>query len=90
VNSRIEDAAPIDTDGAFDIVTARALAPLPKLLGYAHRLLKPFGQALLLKGRETGTELTLARESWTFALSQRASLSSPDGHVLAISSLGPT
>lgn len=75
---------------AFDLITARALAPLPKLLGYAARLLKPSGKALLLKGRETGSELTLARESWTYHLSEQPSLSSPEGRVLVLSSLAPT
>lgn len=86
---RIEDAPPVGPKVGFDVVTARALAPLPKLVGYAHGLLKPSGKALLLKGREAGTELTLARESWTYHLSQRASLSSPDGQVLSLSSLAP-
>jgi 16S rRNA (guanine527-N7)-methyltransferase len=73
--------------GQYDLVTARALAALPKLLGYAHHLLKPSGKALLLKGREAMAELTLSRESWTFQLSDRASISSTEGRVLAITSL---
>jgi 16S rRNA (guanine527-N7)-methyltransferase len=83
LNQRIEDAPP----ARFDIVTARALAPLPKLLGYVESWAKPDGRALLWKGREATSELTLSRESWTFDLSQRASLSNPEGQVLAISNL---
>lgn len=84
VNSRIEDYS----GPKFDVVTARALAPLPKLLGYADQLLKPSGKALLLKGREAMAELTLSRESWTFTVSDRASVSSSEGRVLTITSLG--
>jgi 16S rRNA (guanine527-N7)-methyltransferase len=82
---RLEDPPP----KKFDVATARALAPLPKLLGYAHGWLKPSGKALLVKGRGAVEELTLARESWTFDLSIRPSLSSPEGQILTVSALGP-
>ena len=71
----------------FDVVTARALAPLPKLLGYAADWLKPSGKALLMKGRDTAAELAEAQEAWTFDLSTLDSLSSPEGRVLKVSSL---
>jgi 16S rRNA (guanine527-N7)-methyltransferase len=86
LNQRLEDPAP---DEKFDVVTARALAPLPKLMGYAHGWLKPSGKALLMKGRDAVTELTLARESWTFEVSIGTSLSSPEGQILTVSALGP-
>lgn len=86
LNRRLEDPAPRER---FDVVTARALAPLPKLLGYAHGWLKPSGKALLMKGRDAVKELTLARESWTFELSTRPSLSSPEGQILTVSNLRP-
>ena len=85
LNLRIEEA-PRDR---FDVVTARALAPLPKLLGYAHDWLKPSGKALLMKGRDAVAELTMARESWTFDLSSRPSQSSPEGQILTVSALRP-
>ena len=86
LNHRLEDPPPKDR---FDVVTARALAPLPKLLGYAHGWLKPSGKALLMKGRDAVKELTLARESWTFEMSSRPSLSSPEGQILTVSDLRP-
>lgn len=82
-NQRIEDSHA----ARVDLVTARALAPLPKLLALAEGWMRPDGQAIFLKGREVVSELTLARESWTFDLSAQASKSSPEGQVLAISSL---
>ena len=39
------------------LVTARALAPLPRLLGYAHPLLQPGGACLFHKGAELDAEL---------------------------------
>lgn len=82
---RLEDAP----GALFDVVTARALAPLPKLLGFAASWLKPSGKALLMKGRDTATELAEAREDWTFDLSILDSQSSPEGRVLKVSSLRP-
>jgi 16S rRNA (guanine527-N7)-methyltransferase len=80
----------VEGDGErFDVVTARALAPLPKLLGYAHGWLKPSGKALLMKGRDAAAEVAMARESWTFDLSTAPSQSSPEGQVLTVSALAP-
>jgi 16S rRNA (guanine527-N7)-methyltransferase len=85
VNARLEDG----TRDRFDVVTARALAPLPKLLGFAASWLKPSGKALLMKGKDTAAELAEARAAWDFDMSARESLSSPEGRVLLISSLRP-
>ena len=82
---RLEDAPGTH----FDVVTARALAPLPKLLGFAASWLKPSGKALLMKGRDTAAELAEAQEAWTFDLATLDSLSSPEGRVLRVSSLRP-
>jgi 16S rRNA (guanine527-N7)-methyltransferase len=86
LNQRIEDLAPEPAD----VVTARALAPLPKLLGLSKGWLSQEGRALFLKGRDVAAELTEARLSWTFDLDVRPSLSSPDGQVLTISALRRT
>jgi 16S rRNA (guanine527-N7)-methyltransferase len=83
LNVRLEEAP----REKFDVVTARALAPLPKLLGFAQAWLKPSGKALLMKGRDTAAELAEAREAWTFDLSTLESRSSPEGRVLKVSSL---
>jgi 16S rRNA (guanine527-N7)-methyltransferase len=83
LNARIEELL----EGKFDVVTARALAPLPKLTGYAQHLLKPSGKAILLKGRDVASELTLARESWTFQATDRASLSSTEGRILILTNI---
>ena len=85
INVRIEEAP----RERYDLLTARALAPLPKLLGYSHDWLKPSGKALLMKGKDTAAELAEARADWTFDMSDRASLSSPEGRVLEISSISP-
>lgn len=56
----------LDPAEGFDLVTARAFAPLNKLLGYAAPLLKNEAEGLFFKGRQYRDELTEARKSWTF------------------------
>jgi 16S rRNA (guanine527-N7)-methyltransferase len=47
-----------------DVVTARALAPLPKLLELAFPLLKRGATGLFLKGQDVVSELTKASKCW--------------------------
>lgn len=52
---------------AASVVSARALAPLPELLAYAHRHLAPGGVALLPKGENWEKELRDAESAWHFS-----------------------
>lgn len=70
-----------------DVITARALAPLEKLLEYAQPLVKPDGLCLFLKGEKVEDELTVARQRWAFLLERHPSLSDPAGVILAIRGL---
>jgi 16S rRNA (guanine527-N7)-methyltransferase len=47
-----------------DVVTARALAPLPKLLEMSFPLIRKGGLGLFLKGQDVGSELTEAAKYW--------------------------
>jgi 16S rRNA (guanine527-N7)-methyltransferase len=66
------------------VVTARALAPLPRLLPLAERFLAADGICLLLKGAAVGDELTAAANSWHMAAETFPSLSAPAGIVLKL------
>jgi 16S rRNA (guanine527-N7)-methyltransferase len=72
-----------------DIVTARALAPLPALLA----LVKPYldlkagSRALLHKGRGYREEIAESRRNWTFDLVEHPSIVDPHSVVLEISNL---
>ncbi|MCW5729568.1 MAG: 16S rRNA (guanine(527)-N(7))-methyltransferase RsmG [Alphaproteobacteria bacterium] len=81
--ARIETLAPL----AADIITARALAPLERLLLWSHRHAAPGATCLFLKGREVERELTLASESWTLQLRRHPSRSDPAGIVLEVKGL---
>jgi 16S rRNA (guanine527-N7)-methyltransferase len=67
---------------ALDVVTARACAPLPRLLDYAAPLLAPGGQALFLKGREAAAELAAARGAWTFEAELLPSVTDPEARIV--------
>jgi 16S rRNA (guanine527-N7)-methyltransferase len=60
---RIEDFV-VSFQGDVDVVTARAVAPLTTLLGYAAPLVERGAQALLLKGQDVEAELTDAAKYW--------------------------
>jgi 16S rRNA (guanine527-N7)-methyltransferase len=74
---------------AFDLITARACAPLPKLLGYAHHFLGPNTVCLFLKGQNVGSELTETHKSWKMGVRQIPSLADPSGVILELRELSP-
>jgi 16S rRNA (guanine527-N7)-methyltransferase len=82
-NERMEEVE-LET---FDVVTARACAPLDKLLGYAQHFAGPDTVCLFLKGQNVGSELTEARKHWKVDLQQHPSLTDPSGAVLEIREL---
>jgi 16S rRNA (guanine527-N7)-methyltransferase len=67
-----------------DVLTARALAPLVRLLPLAQRHLRPGGRAVFPKGRGADRELTEARRSWTIECEIFPSLTDSDASVLKI------
>jgi 16S rRNA (guanine527-N7)-methyltransferase len=73
----------------FDVITARACAPLPKLLNYAQRFWRPNTTALFLKGRNLDHELTESLKSWRMVVDQHGSRSDPAGVILEIRELCP-
>jgi 16S rRNA (guanine527-N7)-methyltransferase len=50
--------------GSVDCVTARALAPLHQLIGFAEPLVRRGAKALFLKGQDVEAELTEATKYW--------------------------
>ena len=82
-NERMEEAS----FEPFDVVTARACAPLDKLLGYAQHFAAPATVCLFLKGQNVVAELTEARKHWKMSLQQHPSLTDPSGVVLEIREL---
>jgi 16S rRNA (guanine527-N7)-methyltransferase len=80
---RIEDAVV----SPASLVTARALAPLRRLLPLAAPLLAADGVCLFLKGAKVDEELAAAERDWTMTVSRVPSQTSPDGVILRIAGL---
>lgn len=67
-----------------DIVSARACAPLPRLLDFAAPYLDRGAMALFLKGESAEREIAQARVAWRFDANTRESLSDRRGRVIEI------
>lgn len=72
---------------SYDVITARAFAPLPELLAYAQKLLRPKTICLFLKGQNHADELTAAARNWKMNLQKHTSQTHPLGVVLEIRDL---
>jgi 16S rRNA (guanine527-N7)-methyltransferase len=68
-------------------VTARAVAPLPRLLPLLEPLLLPGGEAVLLKGQGVQDEIAAARREWRFSHRIYPSKTSPTGAIVVIARL---
>ena len=82
LNGRAEDNAV-----TVEVVTARAVAPMEKLLGYAQPYLQRGAQGLFLKGEKAEVELIEARKVWQFDSTLSVSRSDPRGRIVSVRSL---
>ena len=77
-----------NVSGPFDVITARAVAPLDRLIGMAIHLAH-FGTIWALpKGRNAKSELAEARRSWQCEVRSEASCTDPDANILVLSKVG--
>jgi 16S rRNA (guanine527-N7)-methyltransferase len=70
-----------------EIVTARAVAPLDKLLALAEPWLTNGASGLFHKGREYPNEIRESADAWKYDLVEHRSLIDPDGVILEVSNL---
>jgi 16S rRNA (guanine527-N7)-methyltransferase len=82
INGRAEEQAL-----KVDVVTARAVAPMEKLLAYAQPYLQRGAQGLFLKGEKAEAELIEARKVWHFDSDLSVSRSDPRGRIVSVRSL---
>jgi 16S rRNA (guanine527-N7)-methyltransferase len=80
ISGRIESQLPQKAD----VLSARALAPLPALLGFAEIHLQHNGVALFPKGQRWEEELVTARAEWCFDADSTPSISEPSAAILMI------
>ena len=83
---RIEDFVKNFKESA-DVVTARALAPLDRLLALAEPLLKKPTLGLFLKGQDVDAELTQASKYWNIDAELVPSKTSPQSRIVVVKGL---
>lgn len=85
--TRIEIPANRAKVGEINFLTARALAPLPRLIELAYPYFSPHTTGLFLKGREAAAEVEEASRDWTYAYELKPSVTDKEGRVLVLQSL---
>lgn len=83
IAERIENVPPMKSD----VISARALAPLEELLGFAEQHLAPTGVAFFMKGESWRAEVDAAQKKWRFACKAHTSVTHPDAAILEIGGL---
>ena len=84
---RIEQLAEKAQSLKPDVVSARALAPLPRLLELAGPFVGEGTRALFLKGREAEAEIEAARAGWDFTVGLHPSLTASDAFIVGVTDL---
>lgn len=80
---RIEAIPPLGAD----TISARALAPLPRLIDLALPHLAPGGRMVLPKGARHADELTMALDTYRATVETRTSMTDPESVILILSDL---
>jgi 16S rRNA (guanine527-N7)-methyltransferase len=70
-----------------EVVTARACAPMVRLLGFAEPYLRRGATGLFLKGQDVASELTEATKYWKFDVDLLPSRSSAEGQIARVKGL---
>lgn len=82
-NKRVEDLG----DVTFDVISARALAPLSDLFALSAPLRGPDTVEIYPKGRQAARELAACARDWTFRATHVTSITSPDAIILRVTEL---
>ncbi len=80
----VHNARAEDLKLKVEVVTARACAPLPRLLGYARPYLNAGAVGLFLKGQDVASEIDEATRYWKFDADLSPSMSDNRGRILHV------
>lgn len=81
------DAIDAHEIGPFQVITSRALAPLPRLLGLALPFWSASTRGLFHKGRDHVEEIAEADAMWHYRVLKHVSETDPEGVILEITDL---
>jgi 16S rRNA (guanine527-N7)-methyltransferase len=83
INGRVESV----TEIKFDVVIARAVAPLNELIALARPILEPGGCCFFFKGQRVNDELTEALKHWKMFVARIASVTDPGAVILKLENI---
>lgn len=87
LSTRAESVRTSVNEGLPRVMSARALAPLDRLLGLAAPLSPPGTTLLLMKGKEARKELQMAEATWKFDVELVPSITDRHGRIAVITNL---
>ena len=87
MSTRIESITNSASLASVDVVTSRALAPLPRLLELSEPLFASDTVGLFLKGKAVNDEIDAAQRTWSFDLALKESVTYADARIAVISHL---
>jgi 16S rRNA (guanine527-N7)-methyltransferase len=82
LNAMVRRSKAEQVEGRFDVITARAVASLTRLLGICHHLSTKNTLWALPRGRNTQSELAEAQRSWQGVFHVEQSVTDPDSRIL--------
>lgn len=85
---RVEQSKAETAHGKCDVITARAVAPLAKLIVITHHLAHKQTVWVLPKGRKADSELAEARRRWQCEATSEPSCTDPDSNILVLRRVG--
>lgn len=85
--AQVHNARAEELNLKVDVVTARACAPMTKLLGFSWPYLHRGALGLFLKGQDVASELSEAEKAWKFEAELRPSQSDPRGRIVQVKRL---
>ena len=88
VAERIETAANAGKGAGADVISARALAPMDRLLALAEPFFAEGTRGIFPKGRDVASELEAARVAWAFDAALVQSVTADDAWIVLIRGLG--
>lgn len=84
----VEQAKVERIEGRFDVITARAVAALDRLLGISHHLSTNETVWILPKGRNAQSELAQAQRNWHCDVRVEQSCTDPESEILVLTRVG--
>ncbi|MEO6432775.1 MAG: 16S rRNA (guanine(527)-N(7))-methyltransferase RsmG [Sphingomicrobium sp.] len=89
LESAVVEAKAANARGIFDVITARAVAPLADILAFTQHLSHAETIWVLPKGRRVDSELEVLHRSWQCDVGEVSSVTDPDARIITLRHVQP-